>query len=411
MSPKLCDPAQCTGCGACRNACPHDAISLTFDEEGFLSPKIDSKLCVDCKRCENACPILNPPQLARTADPTVYACWSADADVRAQSSSGGMFSVYANHILARQGVVFGVAYDEKNRAVFVKVENVDELKKTRCSKYVQADVGTIYRTTREELEAGRPVLFSGLPCQIAGLYAYLNKEYPNLFTCDLICHGIPSPILFKKWFESLDEQYEQRLEGVDMRAKSQNATEMSIALTLKGDESRTYMPWSQEEADYVGQYFMTNVSLRSSCGQCQFATVPRQGDVTLGDFWSLGLHEPFERRDEIPRGVSVNLINSAQGERLVEQVKDDAVWFERTLQEVKQGNPSLTQPAKLHRKRERFVRDSVALSYSELRRKYFNKLGPTFLERVQAKIVRRFRKIVGKPLRQKIARLFGGGSE
>lgn len=129
MSPKLCDPAQCTGCGACRNACPHDAISLTFDEEGFLSPKIDSKLCVDCKRCENACPNLNPPQLARTADPTVYACWSADADVRAQSSSGGMFSVYANHILARQGVVFGVAYDEKNRAVFVKVENVDELKR------------------------------------------------------------------------------------------------------------------------------------------------------------------------------------------------------------------------------------------------------------------------------------------
>ncbi|MBQ9813161.1 MAG: Coenzyme F420 hydrogenase/dehydrogenase, beta subunit C-terminal domain [Thermoguttaceae bacterium] len=403
MCPKLCEPTCCTGCGSCRNICPKDAISLTVDEEGFLSPRVDADVCVGCKRCETVCPILQPPRLERRTEPDVYACWNVDDVVRAKSSSGGMFSVYANKILKQKGVVYGVGFNEEKRAVFMKAENEDELAKMRSSKYVQADVGTIYRDVRRELDKERLVLFSGLPCQIAALYAFLGKDDPYLLTCDLLCYGTPSPTLFRKWFGSLDSEYKEPLKTIDMRPKKLGKPKREIALAFDGKNKRTFIRWESRKADYLGLYFVKQVSLRSSCVQCSFSTIPRVGDVSLGDFWGLGSEKSFEKSDEKERGVSLNLVNSDKGAKLVKLCENDAFWFKRSLNEAKKDNQGLLLHIGSHPLRKQFVRDSVRLSYYELRRKYRRLLGSTFKKRLG--------KIVGKRIRRKFPKFFEESTE
>lgn len=203
---KLCDAKDCTGCMACGNACRFGAITFSPDNEGFLHPKIDPERCTGCKMCVRACPILTPcPPAGTQEEKRVFAAWAKDENIRDESSSGGVFSVLAKDVIAAGGVVFGAAFDERFSVRHVMAEDEDGLKNLRGSKYVQSDIGKTFSLAENFLKARRRVFFTGTPCQIAGLRMYLRKDYENLLTADIVCHGVPSPMVFesyKIWLES-----------------------------------------------------------------------------------------------------------------------------------------------------------------------------------------------------------------
>ncbi len=382
--PKLCDEIQCTGCASCFNTCPTGAITMKQDVEGFLAPRVDSSKCRECALCERSCPIMNPPRLDRVVDPIVYACWNNDEEIRRASSSGGMFSVYASKILDEGGVVFGAAYDDSMKVVFSKAESKEDLTKLRTSKYVQAEVGTIYRDVKAELQSGRPVLFVGTSCQVGGLYGFLGKDYENLVTCDLICYGAPSPTLYDKWLKFLEKRLGGKIVSLNMRGKQDKCSHL-VVVVVDSRPNEPFVFWWEKDAlvGYVSRMFVKSICLRKSCACCSFAKFPRIGDITLGDFWGIGSEVPFER--SVEEGVSLNLINSEKGARLVELCQKDAEYFERSLDEAQKGNPRLFSSTRPHPKRDVFLRDVGKFDYQTLARKYKSELEGTFLQKVRNK--------------------------
>lgn len=366
-TPTLCGTEQCCGCAACANKCPTGALVMAPDESGFWRPRVDYGKCVECRLCEQACPILNPRE-KRTSEPKVYAAWNNQLDVRRDCSSGGMFPLFAERALKDGGAVYGVAYDERFIPRFKRVDNARELPALRSSKYAEAEVGLILREVLADLKAGRPVVFAGTPCQVAGLRGYLGREYDNLLTFDLCCHGAPSALFLRKRLDALEKEKGEKIVGVRFRGKKLGWTRGlapgNVSVTYASGETSDF----KREDIFYTLAFTGNLSLRRSCGSCPFATVPRQGDVTLADFWGLGYAKPFEypKND----GVSLVLVNSPQGEAGLEKIRGEATLIERSLAEAKNGNKVLVRPSRLHPRRNFFVFDSVTLSYEELEKKW-----------------------------------------
>ena len=217
--PALCSQIDCTGCAACASICPKDAISMTGMPDGFLQPVIDKDRCVQCLACEKSCPVLNTFSNENKKKPVIYSCWNKDHNVRSDSSSGGAFSALASVILEEGGYVAGAAYDETMHVSHRMIHSVAELPSLRGSKYVQSRVGNIYRQVKTKLHEGAPVLFAGTPCQIAGLKGYLKIDYPNLFCCDFICHGTPSPLLFEKYISWIAQEKNINIRSFNFRHK------------------------------------------------------------------------------------------------------------------------------------------------------------------------------------------------
>ena len=197
---EITEQVKCTGCSACANICPKQCISMVADLEGFLYPSVDTKECINCGLCEKICPILKKNPI-KSDDIIAYAAMLNNTDIRLESSSGGVFTAIAESVIDKNGVVFGAELDENFNVIHTYVETKEELKKFRGSKYVQSVIGETYKRAKGFLDQGRFVLFTGTPCQIGGLYAYLNKDYDNLITQDLICHGVPSPMVWRKYLE------------------------------------------------------------------------------------------------------------------------------------------------------------------------------------------------------------------
>lgn len=214
---EVCDYNDCTGCMACYNVCPRDAIKMEADGEGFCHPVINPQSCVDCELCTKVCPVNHPVQKNQPLD--AYSGWSNHEHTRLTSSSGGAFVEIAKFILARKGVVFGVALDKNTEARHIYVENEKELEKLQGSKYVQSIVGDSFASTKNFLLQGRVVLFSGTPCQIAGLRNYLRKNYDNLYTIDLVCHGVPSPRVFNDYKMYIQRKIKEPIHDVKFRCK------------------------------------------------------------------------------------------------------------------------------------------------------------------------------------------------
>ncbi len=364
---------------------------MTLDAEGFLAPVVDAEKCVGCKLCAKACPILNPPKLERVETPKVYACWNNNEKVRFESSSGGMFSVYAEKILADGGVVFGAVYDESMKVVLAKAETSEDLARFRSSKYVQAEVGAIYRDVKRELKSSRPVLFVGTPCQVGGLYGYLGTDYDNLYTCDLICHGAPTPVLYDKWLKHLEKKLGGNIVSLSFRAKKKGDSHHVKIETQNSTKSIKTLNWHDKDVEYVNRMFIKNLCLRNSCSTCPFSKIPRIGDVTLGDFW--GLDQKAELTDEVKRGVSLNVVNSSKGSRLVEKCNEHAVFLERSVAEARTGNPNLYSSSVPHAHRRDFLRDVQNLDYEQLREKYRKILKDSSVLKMKRRIVSLLRRI------------------
>lgn len=300
----LDDMRTCYGCGACSNICPVEAIRMNFNMEGFLEPVIDENSCVSCGKCKQVCPSLNS-QYPNDPDPDIFA-FAAEEKILYNSSSGGIFTFLAESILRAGGYVVGAAYDLRFYVNHVIIHNVEDLDKIRRSKYLQSSTGDTFKQTKELLEKGKYVLYSGCPCQIAGLLRFLGKNYDNLYTVDVVCHGVPSPGSFQAHLKNSFGGIE-KIGDIEFRSREGWASLFKVR--LKSGEFKTF---SSNNSIYM-RTFLQDVNLRASCFQCQYSRLPRQGDITIGDLWSAAnCNLSFDYR----KGVSVVLLNNKKGERL-----------------------------------------------------------------------------------------------
>ena len=335
----------CTGCSACANACPHNAILMKPDAEGFVIPQIDKEKCVECHLCEKSCPIVSPNTYANTDFPKAYAVWSLPD--RTVSSSGGAFSAFARLFLKNEGVVFGAAFDEHLVCHHIKVENLNDLIYLRGSKYVQSSIGTTFREVRNELRKGRYVLFCGTPCQIAGLRSFLRKEYEKLLLLDLACHGVPSNDIFQAYLRKLSTRFASNVDGFEFRRRDGWGFAPSISLEGK------FVPIYGSDALYMSA-FDKNAIFRKSCYSCPFACLPRVGDCSLADFWGIGRHGR-KFKHSVTKGVSLVLVNNEKGQSFINELSE-VFLEERDLDEALIENHNISNSSVYYPKRDEVVK-------------------------------------------------------
>ncbi len=344
----LCSQEKCTGCSACVNSCPLDCIEMHMDEEGFLFPVIDEEKCKKCGICVNSCPVITASDLANNLEPDVYVCWNKNSEARKSSSSGGVFPLIAQSIIQKGGVVFGVMYDDRFNVHHCIATTEAECRQFYGSKYVQSNVGNVLRQVKLHLKSGKHVLFSGTPCQVAGLYSYLKKDYEKLLTCDFSCHGVPSPGVFVDYLQWQAKRYKSSISTVNFREKR---GDNSFNLLIKFSSQKKYLRNLNADEFYRG--FLRNILLRKSCYQCIFASVPRRSDITLGDFHGI---EKLDRKykGSESKGISLVLLNNNKGKFVFEEIEDKLIYEKRTLNEASYYNRLLLENIRVPAKRKCF---------------------------------------------------------
>lgn len=348
----------CCGCAACRAVCPRDAIQMRPDAEGFLWPVVDSARCVQCGLCRKACPVLH---LGDPRQPlSVFAARAKDTALRLDSSSGGIFSLLARQTLAKGGIVYGAAIRLiDGRVVHRSAETEDGLSALRGSKYVQSDVGDIYRQAKRQVLAGRQVLFSGTPCQVAAFRRVLGREHDNLLCVDVICHAAPSPLAWQRYLEKrLVEQNQgrdsARAEGPMIRRISfrrKNCGWKRYSLSLRFANDREYLKDLQHDTFLRG--FLAELYNRPSCHRCSVREDRSGADLTIGDYWRVG--EMFPGLDD-DKGISVVLVNTRKGVSAFAALAAEVDAEPSDFADAVRTNPALVRSAPAHPKRERFFR-------------------------------------------------------
>ena len=348
----------CTGCGACVAACPADAIIMTENEKGFLYPKIDNEKCIHCKKCVAVCPVNEKEANAPVKEG--YALKRKDMDKLMESQSGGAFSAFAEEIISQGGVVYGVALNEECKATYIRVDAQEDLIQLKGSKYVQADLNNTYVRIKEDIKT-RKVLFSGTPCYVAGLQKYLkNDNTDNLLTCDLICHGVPSPKLYKSHLEHLSERCGKKITDFNFRDKSYTGWHGHM-------ETCTDDAGVQVAENVYANIFYTDACLRESCYSCQYANTERVADITIGDFW--GVDKVFSDMDD-NKGISLVLVNSERGRIFWKEFIKKADVEKRTAKIEKCLQRNLQIPTPRSKKTEEFWNDYLNCDYKKVVRKY-----------------------------------------
>lgn len=345
----------CTGCGACENICPSGAIEMQQDKAGFLYPYIEKKKCIHCRKCVEVCQ--NYALAQKKEIRNCYAAWASD-EIRRTSSSGGIFTVLADYVLAKDGYVCGAAYVENTMVKHVIIKSKQELEKLRTSKYVQSSIGLIYKEIKKILyDTGKTVLFTGTPCQVAGLYLFLGDNPENLYTIDILCHGVPSQSLFDRYL--IEKYHDQVIRNINFRDKSSGWT-YKLKLKIETDNAQ-YISDIDEDAYYKA--FNSRLSLRESCGICNFASLGRMGDISLGDFWEIWV---YEKTLDDRKGTSLVLLNSTKGIFLFDKIIPSLQKVvEVPLKHAMQGNVVLCHPISLHENRTNFFDDLQNYSLKE----------------------------------------------
>lgn len=338
--------SKCCGCYACSNVCPKNAIIMKEDEEGFKYPNVDEKKCLRCNLCETVCPIANKKKITKN-EPKAYACINNNETIRKQSSSGGIFTLIAEEILNQGGVVFGAKFNDNFDVVHSFVEKKNDLKLFRGSKYVQSQIGDCYIKTKEFLENDRYVLFTGTPCQIDGLYSYLQKDYNKLYTQDIICHGVPSPMVWKKYKDYRKKIDKDIPKNIDFRNKDNGWKNSN--LKIQYNETNSYK--KDNTKDMYMKAFLSNLSLRPSCYNCKCKNYNRKSDITLADFWGINYVLP-KMNDN--KGTSLVIVNSEKGKWLFEKIKGKMKYEQVSIEEALKYNPSMVTSAKENPKRKEF---------------------------------------------------------
>ncbi|MDF2984980.1 MAG: hypothetical protein K0R50_490 [Eubacterium sp.] len=353
----------CYGCSSCTQVCPTEAISFLQDNEGFFYPEIDQSKCIDCGMCRKACPIFKEFKAVEENYPEIHAVWNKDESVRKSSTSGGVFSALARNILSQGGVVFGAVFDDDIKVIHEGVYAPEHLYRLQGSKYTQSLIGECYKEVRSLLKENKKVLFSGTPCQVSGLYAYLGKSNDNLYTCDCVCHGVPSPGVFELYKQHLQKTNKSEIQSFKFRNKLKGWKNYNVSVAFKnGTDVHTNF---KEDPYMIG--FIKNMYLRPSCHECKYASVQRQADITLADFWGVEKYNPQLDDD---KGTSLILANSPKGARLLEACKEELVIHKADLQAAVRENPSLTGPASPNRQRSKFFKHMPETDFEALHKRF-----------------------------------------
>lgn len=301
-------PTNCTGCALCANVCSQNAISMEWNTEGFLIPNVDTEACINCGLCTKQCIALEekPVYSDDIESVTAWGGWNKNENIHLQSSSGGIFSALANQTLEVGGCVFGVVWLDKYTATFSKAETIEELAQMRGSKYTPAIPGKVYQAVRAELKTGRQVLFSGTPCQVHALKKYLRKPYDNLLTIDIVCHGVPSHLILEKYVKEAETRTGKTIDHISFRDKPEGWLRFHVTCHYT-DGSTTSAPLDK---DLYMRLFLCDKALNYVCYNCPYAHIPRQGDITLGDYWGVA---NFHYDWPIEKGISAILTNTQKG--------------------------------------------------------------------------------------------------
>lgn len=339
--------SMCVGCNACKNICPRNAINMIEDEEGFLYPKVNREFCSNCGLCETVCPILNIKEEDKTL-PKTYAAYNKDDNIRMKSSSGGIFTEIAKLIIKKGGIVFGAVFNQEFNVVHEGINTEKGLEKIRGAKYIQSNIGDSYKKVKQYLENGIQVLFTGTPCQIEGLYSFLKKDYKNLYTQDLICHGVPSKNVWKKYLEYRQKIDNGILEKINFRNK-ENKGWSHYEVSFKYINKVVNI---NHNKDLYMKLFLKDMILRPSCYDCRFKKRHKKSDITLADFW--GINNVLEKIND-EKGISLVIVNSEKGDKLLSgianEIKYELVDFEAAIKD----NRSMIKSADINNRTEDYI--------------------------------------------------------
>lgn len=380
---EICEYDKCTGCHACMSVCPKQCIHMEENKEGFLYPVIDESKCVDCGLCKKTCMVSKKSE--STFSKKAYAMMNLDEEERKKSSSGGVFSLLAKNILANNGVVYGVAFNDKYEVEHIRIDAISDLDKLRTSKYVQSKIGNCYVQAKQDLDKGIKVLFTGTPCQIAGLRGYLKKDYDNLYCQDIMCHGAPTPKLWRKYLEEIKSGNKGiksgnkgigNIEEISFRDKSVNWWQFSMKIKGANGEIKdiffdnTYM-----------KAFLADIALRKSCTNCNCKELNYFSDITLADFW--GLNKSYPELDD-STGVSLVLASTEKGELLIKQIASGTKITEVDVEKAVSGNKPAITNTPAHKNRDKFFEHIDDMTVQQLVKKYVE---GNLIQKVLRKIV------------------------
>jgi coenzyme F420-reducing hydrogenase beta subunit len=338
---KITDKSSCCGCNACMQICPRQCIGREFDKEGFLYTRVDESLCINCGLCNSVCPVENPlVKEQRYEKPVVYAAYNSDDGIRLGSSSGGLFTAFAESMIDNGAYIAGSVFDENFLVKHIITKDKLLLEEMRRSKYIESDTGNIFVKIQDLLRNGEKVFICSTPCRITALYKYLQNKYDNLYTCDFICKGVPSPKYFKAFLNSLEEKYGAKAISVKFRYKDKKNSWGATSTRIDFQNGKSYIRKSKYDS-FITAFLRTKYIIRSACFTCKFIGYPRQADVSVGDFW--GIEKSIPKDPNIWKGYSAVFVNSEKGSFMFDLIKERIYSQLVHLKEVEAGNASLIQ--------------------------------------------------------------------
>lgn len=326
----------CTGCNACYNICPANCIDMKVDVQGFRYPSVNYDKCIKCEKCINTCPSYNKVNiLNQWQEPKIYAAWSLDEETRFTSTSGGLFTEFAKHVISDSGLVVGAIYNKRHQVDHYMTNNYDGIIQLKQSKYVQSDIGDIFKIIKKELDNGKKLAFCGSPCQVAGLKKFLKKSYKNLITLDFVCRGTNSPKAYGKYIEMLEKNYRSKVKRVWFKYKKYGWNRFSTKIEFTN--RKNYIKDRHNDL-YMRGYIEENLYIRPCCEKCQYKTFPRVSDITMGDFWGIGATDSILDSD---KGTSLIMINSEKGFQLFNDIKEKIYYKESDVETAIKGNGAI----------------------------------------------------------------------
>ena len=345
----ICSKEKCTGCEACYCVCPKNAITMQEDDYGNIYPIIDNNKCIHCSMCKKVCPQLKK-KLDFKTPMTAYAMYVKNTKKRAQSTSGGIASILYEKILEEDGIIYGASniFGSTKNLHFIRIDNKEDLYKVKGSKYVHCHINGIYVNVKKDLLNNKKVLFIGTPCQVAGLRCFLMKEYDNLITADIICHGVPSQRLLFEQINELKIPVDE-IKQIVFRTDNENIFNFKII----GNNNNIF-----DVPSYMIPYyknFLEGNIYRENCYSCRFAKKERIADITLGDFW--GLDKSSSIYDDEKKGISLVLPNTEKGLKITKEIFKDCQYEERTIDEACKMNSQLNKPMKKNKKYEIYLEE------------------------------------------------------
>ena len=382
---QITDKSQCCGCTACASICTHDAITMQPDAMGFLYPVVDTDKCVDCGLCEKVCAFNDHYDTSQNLpQPDAYAARHKNMDEVETSRSGAAFIAISDYVLENGGVVYGAGYTDHFRVVHKRAVTREERDKFEGSKYVQSDMNTVFRQVKKDLKDGLTVLFSGTPCQTAGLNSYIGKKLrEHLILVDIVCHGVPGPYLWRDYIAYLEKKQGDKICWVNFRDKQKYGWAAHHE-TFKfvngggGKMSFTYL-------------FYQHIMFRPSCGKCHYTNTKRPSDITIADYWGWEKTDPNINADD--KGVSLILVNTDKGREIFDAVKDRMTVIPARLEDCMQ--PNLRHPSVFSKEWRNFERDYERKGFEYVMRKYGEDNWKKKLRKLARRVKRKIKKTLG----------------